>query len=85
MTCSHPTIDHSTRLIEGRTVLRCRTCNSFAIKGLNQWVAGGSGYQDRLKALYTPEAEQKLDWEAERDRQARTSRIEDPRWEIVST
>jgi hypothetical protein len=40
----------SETLLPGSIVLVCRECRQFRVEGVDQWVAGGYGLHDRLKA-----------------------------------
>jgi hypothetical protein len=40
----------SESLVPGRVTLCCRDCRQFRVEGVDQFVAGGYGLGDRLKA-----------------------------------
>jgi hypothetical protein len=83
VTCplGHPT-DVTDRLagLEGIKVHRCKYCRKFTVEGSNQWVDGGSGIVDRLKALsgYQPVKDIVDEWQ-----HMQQSDIRDPMWTQV--
>lgn len=63
-------LDRSTTLIPGHEVLRCRRCRRFAapVKGIAvEWIDGGPGLVDRLKAIIEESLRTAHFWAADED------------------
>ncbi len=72
-TCNQP-LARSTVLVPGLVVLACRQCRRMTveIEGMNmEWIPGGPGVVDRLKAMAKDAIEMKA---------AIETPINDPRW-----
>ncbi len=72
-TCNQP-LARSTAIVPGRVVLACRPCRRMTveIEGVNmEWIPGGPGVVDRLKAMAKDALETKA---------AIETPITDPRW-----
>jgi hypothetical protein len=76
--CNQPLV-RSTVLVPGRVVLACRQCRKMTVEveGVRtEWIMGGPGVVDRLKAMAKDALETKA---------AIETPIDDPRWTEMMT
>ncbi len=75
MSCTHARAIPSTEAIPGHTVWACRDCRQLSLDDTGEWIPGGAGWLERLKAKAGI-----VERELSRDEQARYSPISDARW-----
>ncbi len=76
MKCDHVRAIASTSLVQDQTVYCCRDCRHVRLDGTAQWLPGGSGIVDQLRAMAG-----RIAADQTRHDQMMTSDITDPRWD----